>query len=257
MARGLREFERALSLLTIIPIDVEWPEEGCPDAPGWFPLVGLVVGLVQCALAALAAWAGLTGEIPLLVAVLVVIASWVFTRGMHWDGLADVADAWWGGESTERRLEIMKDPRVGAFGAAALAFGAVWAVVAIAVLVEHGEFMPLVVVPAVARMAASFAAWFGTPARSSGLGRAFMGRVSIGSFMWASVAELIGWSLGYLAWGWWGLAFVISGEALALVVPHLIAGRMGGVTGDVMGAAVVVTELLHYTLAAALVVTVL
>lgn len=257
MARGLREFERAVSLLTIIPVDAEWPEAGCPDTPGWFPLVGLIVGLAQWVLALLWMWSGLAGSLGLLAALSLVVASWVFTRGMHWDGLADVTDAWWGGATPERRLEIMKDTNVGAFGTAAVSFAAIWAVVASAPLLERGELMPFLVVPAVARMAASFAAWFGTPARASGLGHAVMGRTSLSSFMWASLAEIICWFLGYLAWGWWGLGFVIAGEFVALVVPHLIAGRMGGVTGDVMGASVLLTELALYALAAVLVVTVL
>lgn len=108
----------ALSLLTRLPVPVDHARAGSRGAASaWaFPVVGLVVGGGAGLIAMLAGWLGLPAGMAAASA-LAFLA--IVTGGMHEDGLADFADSM-GGSSIERRLEIMKDSRIGAYGVIAL-----------------------------------------------------------------------------------------------------------------------------------------
>ena len=108
----------AFSLLTRLPVPVDHARAGARGAAAaWaFPVVGLIVGGAAGAMAAFAEWLGLPAGMAAASA-LAFLA--VITGGMHEDGLADFADAM-GGMTVERRLEIMKDSRIGAYGVIAL-----------------------------------------------------------------------------------------------------------------------------------------
>ncbi len=260
--RVLRDIWSAFTLLTVLPLG-----SSSKSAPGistvsWFPLVGFGLGgLVAGVLAALnvasstwsdGAWLS-RAALPL--AVLVVTALALLTRMIHWDGLADVSDAWWGGETRERRLEIMGDSSVGAFGATTVVLAAVAQIAALAALLPSPVASSAVVaVPVFGRLSIVFAAWLGTPARPGGLGALVMGRprftaIATATFIAALTLGFVSMDQGLLGLVWSGFALLV-----AAAVPHLIALRMGGVTGDVMGASLVVTETV-VLLALALVVT--
>jgi adenosylcobinamide-GDP ribazoletransferase len=218
---------------------------------GWFPLVGLAIGSVGWVALHVLQDAGWYGEASFLIAaVIVAFSAWV-TRMLHYDGLGDVADAWWGGATEERRLEIMSDSALGAFGVTAIALAVVLQVTAIGAIICCFHQSPVLIIPALARFAPSFAAWLGTPARSGGLGRFVMGPPAAAEVAAATVVGVFCLAAATVGFGVWGAVFVIAAIALALVVPHLIARRVGGVTGDVMGASVVVVETLLYVIAAA------
>jgi adenosylcobinamide-GDP ribazoletransferase len=242
----IRDAGLAISLLTVIPTPAAWSDDGHTQAAGWFPLVGGIVGAVGYAVVKLAEALGILHRAPFVVAALVIIAWALLTRLLHWDGLADVADGYWGSHDVARRLEIMSDSRTGAFGATAVALVAVLEVAALGTLVLVHE-TPVLVVPILARFAATAAAWFGKPARPGGLGRSVIGKPS-GNALLASGGVL---ALAFV--GLWtglgpaGIAFGAFGLVLALGVPHLLALRFGGVTGDVMGASVLITEAILFT----------
>ncbi len=99
-----------------VPKSLRWSEALMQKAAGWYPLVGALVG----ALGAGVAWLSLQIFPPLIAAVLSTIATMLITGAFHEDGLADVCDAFWGGYTRDRVLEIMKDSRVGTFGSAGL-----------------------------------------------------------------------------------------------------------------------------------------
>ena len=112
---GLVTAVRTLSILRVPGRDATSPARSL----GWFPVVGLLLGgalvLMARGLAALPLNVPATG-----VAVVLLTGGALLTRGLHLDGLADWADAWWGGYSRERILEIMKDTHIGTFGVVAL-----------------------------------------------------------------------------------------------------------------------------------------
>lgn len=248
--RPLRDAALAVSLLTLVPAGVRSGPGERSSASGWFPAVGLALGGLVWALVALVAPAAAVESHPHLVAVLVVTAHAVMTRLLHWDGLADVADAWWGGHTVERRLQIMRDSATGAFGVSAIVILALLQVTAIADLFAAGGLLPLLFAPFFGRIAATFAAWFGRPARDGGLGRSVIGRPSVVALLPALVATGCTGLLMYAAMGLPGVVVSGVGLALALVVPHLISLRMGGVTGDVMGASVMMVETSVYVICA-------
>ncbi len=247
----IRDAGLAVSLLTVVPTPARMPESGGTQAAAWFAWVGAALGGVAYAIVKAAELWPDTRRSPLFVAALVVVVWALLTRLMHWDGLADVADAYWGSHERSRRLEILSDPHVGAFGAAALSLTAVFEVVAIATVLSAPHQSPVLVVPVFARFSATAAAWLGTPAREGGLGRSVMGRPTVLSALVAATALLgatwLLWTGLHVA----GIAYAAIGLLLALGVPHVLALRFGGVTGDVMGASVLITETLLFALIAA------
>lgn len=248
--RAFRDFGHALALLTVLPSGTEWTGESDGAVAGWFPAVGLLVGGLVFAGVQLVRLAGWDGRASLVVAVLIVAAYALLTRLLHWDGFADVADGWWGGATPAERLAIMRDSRIGAFGAVAVALAAALQVSAVQSIILADADLALILVPAVARLSASSAAWFGAPARTDGLGATVTHRPSPMSLVPAAFVELALLAGGYVAFGWHGVAFVLGGEAVALAIPHPIARRFGGVTGDTMGAGVLLSECLLFAAAA-------
>ena len=106
----------ALSFLTLLPVGIASPANAeISRSRGWYPVVGLLYGLL---LAGMAALCGLLSVGPLLVAALLVATLAAGNRFLHLDGLMDVCDGLWGGRTVARRLEIMRDSRVGAFAVA-------------------------------------------------------------------------------------------------------------------------------------------
>jgi len=244
--KPIRDAGLAVSLLTAIRTPARWPEEGATQVAGWFPAVGVLVGACGYGIVKVVQLLPLTAAATGVLSVLVVIAWALLTRLLHWDGLADVADGYWGSHDEARRLEIMSDSHTGAFGATAVALVAILEVLAIWAILVAPHQLPLLVVPVLARFSATAAAWFGKPARPGGLGRSVMG---VPSWFSGAVAALVlavallGMVVGF---GLTGAVLGVLGLAMALAIPHVLSLRFGGVTGDVMGASVLLTEALLF-----------
>jgi len=233
-------------MLTALPLGARWPEQQRPDVAGYFPLAGVLVGGAGVAVPALAHVLDLPsspgGPVQSVLLAAVVLAVWGFlTRLLHWDALADVADAYWGSEDPQVRRDIMSDSRTGAFGATSVALIALLEVSALGVLIGAGAFTPILVAVALSRYAAVFGAWFGEPAKATGLGASVAGPPRPPSGM---AAGLVLAFIGVLAFSSGMAALAVAGVCilLALGIPHLIAARFGGITGDVLGAGVLLTE---------------
>lgn len=245
-ARPLRDAGLAIGLLTVLPVGRRWPEAGQPDIAGYFPLVGLVVG----AMGGLSAWAlnllpaarveAGTG-VSLLIAALVLVVQAAATRLLHWDALADLADGLWGAPDRATRLAIMRDSHIGAFGVAAMILVALVQITAFAILVSEQAFLSVVLAAALGRYAATFGAWFGSAARDTGLGAAVARRPAMPSAIFAGIFGLILCAASWTA-GMSVFIVTVCGIGVALVVPHVLASEVGGVTGDVLGAAIMITE---------------
>lgn len=228
----------AVEFLTRIPVGASAnARPGLDRAGAWFPLVGALVGAVG-----LAVWwvaDALAG--PLVAAVAAVLATVIVTGALHEDGLADTADGLWGGSTRERRLEIMRDSRLGTYGALALAgdlllrvallatAGSAFTDVARVLLAAHvvGRAAPLVL-----------AAWLPV-ARVDGQGRR-LGRLRAGDAVVAAVTVLV---VAVLATGWWAPVVLAAAAVPVLGLRRAARRRIGGVTGDVLGAGVALTNL--------------
>lgn len=219
----------AVSFLTRVPVgrDVQAPDVA--RGALFFPFVGAAVG------AATAGVALLTHLVlsPFLSAALAVAVATVITGGLHLDGLADTADAL-GAHTRERALEIMRDSRIGTFGAAALALDLILKVGAIAQLLPAGGTLAALVAAGALSRASSVVLVRWLPyARADGTGRV-LNRPSR-----AAVAVAVILSLPF--------APVIAALGFAY------RRWLGGVTGDTLGAAIELTETLALVVAAALV----
>ena len=245
-SKPLRDAGLALSLLTGIRTPARWPEDGATQAAAWFPLVGALVGAVGYGIVKVAELLPLSPSALVVLSALVVIAWALLSRLLHWDGLADVADGYWGSPDPARRLEIMSDSHTGAFGAAAVALIAILEVAALAAILATPHELPLLVVPVFARFSATAAAWLGKPARAGGLGRSVMGTATPPSVAIVFITLAAAFAVFWVGFGVTGIALGTAGAVLALGVPHVLALRFGGVTGDVMGASVLLTEALLF-----------
>ena len=170
------------------------------------------------------------------------------TGGFHLDGVADLFDAAGGGRGDRARmLAIMRDSRIGAHGAVALVLILLVKTAALADLVSRRDLLPLLACPALGRWAVTPLLAFFPYARAEGVGRAFSGRVGRGQVAVASgivilVVGVLGLRMALPAVG-----ALASAVALGLWLRRLL----GGLTGDVYGAAVEIAETTALVIAAA------
>lgn len=249
-SRPLHDAALAVTLLTAVPLPVRFDDQERTDAASYFPLVGLMVGAVVYVPFAVAEAAGWRGGHAALGATLVLTVWALFTRLLHWDGLADVADAWYAPEQDDRQ-RILGDSSVGAFGATAIVLVALTEFAALSTLLQQHEVF-LLVVPVFARLAATFGAWLGKPARPGGLGASVTGFPSAVGGLVAAAVTLGTMLLTAAAYRVEGVLLVAVAIVSALLIPHVVARRFGGVTGDVLGASILLTETVLFVTAAVL-----
>lgn len=211
----------------------------------WFPVVGAVLGLLIGLV-----WVGL-GEIasPLTAATVAIGFGVVITGAFHEDGLADTADSL-GGYTAQRRLEIMKDSRVGTFGVLALVFSVLLRVIALAGLQPVEGLVALVMAHAVGRSIATLVMVFAAPATATGLGTTYTAHLPRGAVL-AIGAVIAGCSVVGGPAGVVGYLLALAGAALLV---GLARRAYGGTTGDVLGAVEQVGEMAVLSAAARLVV---
>lgn len=141
MSRSFEDIAAAFQFLTRLPLTrLTYQPDALSRAAKFFPVVGLVVGAAVVGIYRL-----LSPHLPIaIVALLIVFFSVLVTGGLHEDGLADAADAFGGGWSRQQTLEIMKDSRVGSFGALAIVFSVAGRILLLANLAP-GVFVPYVI----------------------------------------------------------------------------------------------------------------
>lgn len=243
MKRMLRDITLAFALLTIAPVGVKAPDPGeRSHAADHFPLVGAGFGAVGAGIALLIELTE-TWELAGLAALSLVVIWALLSRGLHWDGLADVADAWT--VAPARRFEVMKDSHIGAFGVLAIVACVGLQSLALWLLLDEGGMASVVVlgvVPVFGRFAATFGAWLGQPLQGSGLGASVAGRPGWGA-VWAVAVVSLCCAAAFVVGAPAGIAACVVGVLAAPVVPHLVSMRFGGINGDVLGASVILTEL--------------
>jgi len=239
-ARARRDLAASLRFFTILPLPAPAEPAGPPFAVfAWAaPLAGALIGL----LAALALAVALRLGLPATLAAVAAVATLVLVCGcLHEDGLADFADGLFAGRSRDERLAIMRDSRIGAFGATALTLALVARVAAIAALAGGGAgraAAALILAAAASRLGALVPLTALAPARSDGLG-ASAGRLPPTVFFAAAAATAaVALVVGV---GWLGILRALFAAALGVAAAGGIAAlagrRLGGQTGDVAGAA--------------------
>jgi len=229
----------AVTLLTAIPLPgarggAAPSRRAAGAAMAWAPAVGLLLGGAAAAVLQLAARWGHTG--PLLAAVLAVATLAAGSRALHLDGLADTADGLGSRRPASAALAIMKRSDIGPFGVVTLVLTLGIQVAALAQAQALGRGVPAVVAAAVAgRLALPWACRRGVPAaRGTGLGALVAGTVSPAVPVVLTAAALAAaYPLGIMV-----AAGVAAGVAVSLALTALAVRRLGGITGDVLGALV-------------------
>lgn len=220
--------------MTTLPFKLpdDWVAGDSGRAALWYPLVGSVIGALTWL-----AWTGASFVFSPLMAGVVTLAVWVLlTGGLHLDGLADCCDGLFASVMPDRRLEIMKDPHVGAFGVIGLILILFLKAAALASLAPISSFGIL--------LAASLARWCILPAgllplaRPSGMGSDFAAGLQRSFIILAVLIPLV---LAILL-GLRGVLASIAGLGAAASVLWLAKSRIGGVTGDVFGMIVEIVE---------------
>ena len=232
--KGLRA---AVGFLTILPVHSagSGPEDAYQPgdlgrAAAWYPLVGLVIGALLGGAALL-----LRALLPAPVTAVLVTALWaLLTGGLHLDGLADCGDGLLSAVPRERRLEIMRDPRLGTFGGMSLALHLLLkSALVSALLADHSPntlLAALLAAPALARWLILIVARQ-PMARPGGLGAEFALGLSRRIYVYAALVPLalLGLGAGRV------LLAALLAHLVMLAIVRLARARLGGVTGDVLG----------------------
>ncbi|QYF94589.1 adenosylcobinamide-GDP ribazoletransferase [Massilia sp. PAMC28688] len=248
----LRLFFIALQFFTRIPIPrwVGFEQAWLHHASRYFPLVGLVVGAVAATvyLAASQLW-------PAPVAVLLSSAASIYLTGaFHEDGFADMCDGFGGGLTRERVLEIMKDSRIGTYGAVGAGLLIALKCTLLAHLPVAAAVAALLVAHPLSRLAAASLIWRLQYARDDGKAKPLAQEMSSAEFSIALACAMLpliaAGTLGYLAWATLA-ACVAAAAVVAAWLGIKCVRRIGGYTGDCLGAVQQVSEVAIYLCIAA------
>ena len=205
----------------------------------WFPLVGAVVGGVGAL-----TLVGAERLWPRIVAaVLSILATALMTGALHEDALADAADGLGGGGNRERALEIMRDSRIGSYGAVALILILSTRIGCIAAMAPIEGARALIGAHVLAR-------WSSLPliralpyARPQGAGKPFVGTVTVRRLV---AGTLLAALLMALSLGWRALPAGLAAVVITAIAARYFHNRLGGITGDCLGATNQIVELLTY-----------
>jgi adenosylcobinamide-GDP ribazoletransferase len=228
----------ALQFLSSLPIRL--PGMPKPDELGrsllFYPLVGLLFGLLLMGVNTLLAGA------PLMLHAALLLTVWVLlSGGLHLDGLADSADAWLGGfGDRERTLLIMKDPRSGPIAVVTLVLVLLLKFCAVLALIDNHHNIGLLLAPVIGR-SAMLGLFLGTPyVRAGGLGQALADHLPRTLGKQVLLISAVGC---VLVAGFSGVVALLTSAVCFFWLRHLMIRRLGGSTGDTAGALLELLEM--------------
>ncbi len=226
----------AIQFLTIIPAPaIMISKEDYHRVMGWFPVAGLLVGTIS----AMVYWVSIQ-VLPLKISVILVLMTQFFiTGGLHHDGLADTFDGCMSGRDLQRKLDIMKDSRLGTHGAVILFFILLLKFTTLLLTPDTTRTLIIILTPVIGRFALVFGAWKSSYARDEGLGNLFIGVINTKDIVTALVLSLICM-----------LIYPSAYISLVIVIPGIILTKkvmsktLNGMTGDTLGALNEISETL-------------
>jgi adenosylcobinamide-GDP ribazoletransferase len=229
----LAEVQLAVMLLTRLPAGTMAVAPSIGASTWAFPIVGAIVGSISAAILAAALAVGVA---PAMAAGLALVAGVLATGGLHEDGLADVADGFGGGRDRSRKLEIMRDSRIGSYGGLALilSLGLRWQGLSfLAVQSPKMAAFALIALAISSRAALPFALLWMPAAREDGMGKSASGTTYLRAFVAMTLTALmVGFLIGPIA----GLTVLLVQAAVQLVFARMAMRQIGGQSGDVLGA---------------------
>jgi adenosylcobinamide-GDP ribazoletransferase len=225
----VRSFVAAVAFLTRFPVGrmIVSDSTDVARSAGWFPLIGIFLGAIYYLAAAT-----LKTHLPLaVVSILLVILDGILTGALHFDGLADAADGFGGGQNSEEILRIMRDHAIGSYGAFALASAIVLKVTVYAALLDRSNWVvALILTPAMGRWAILLLTAtlpYGRQSRSVTEG---MGKRAL---VWGTVLMLLTLTASKSLRAWVALVVIVT---VTGVFGLYCRRRISGITGDTLGA---------------------
>jgi adenosylcobinamide-GDP ribazoletransferase len=219
----------AFQFLTLLPISRGFTSEQIGRSTAYFPVVGIVIGLIL---------AGINYVLSLIlpstvVNILLITALAVFSGALHLDGLADTLDGIAGHRTAEERLKIMRDSRIGGFGAIGMALFLLIEYVLLNSIPDNMKLYVLILAPTVSRWAMVNAIFVYPYARASGLGTSFKESVNWQQFVAATLVTLI---VAGVLFRIAGIAIMAFAWIIITLVANYLKRQLGGLTGDTYGA---------------------
>ncbi|SFU69034.1 cobalamin-5'-phosphate synthase [Aliiroseovarius crassostreae] len=243
----------ALGLLSRLPVPVNGTlalERGAQSAWAW-PLAGLLIAAIPSIAALALIWIGLPAP---LAAVSFLTVQILITGALHEDGLADCADGFWGGYDRVRRLEIMKDSRIGAYGVIAIGLSLAARLLALTTVlpadlaVPYSTVIPLMAIGMISRLPMVILMHLLPNARGDGLAQS-VGRPPLSIVCIATSLTL---ALGFALLGMQLLPILIWTSAAMGLLALLARQKIAGQTGDVLGASQQISEIIGLFVVASL-----
>lgn len=245
----MHPFFIAVQFLTRLPVHCkgESTHQQVAQSVLYYPLVGLIIGAVLWVVAIL-----LNSIAPSLGAAVVLVVWVLITGGLHLDGLADSADAWAGGYGDRQKsLDIMKDPAAGPLAVVVLVLLLLVKFSAISYLLEHNHLWALLIAPIIGRLSI-IALFVTTP---------YVRQQGLGATMAEQLERVHAYSVIVLTCGLVIVVFpvfiaiMLIGSALVVLylLRYLMLKRLGGMTGDTIGASLEIVEALSVLLLAGLI----
>lgn len=233
----MKAFFIGLQFLTRLKLvkQTEWTVEGFGRSVLYFPLVGMVIG----AFMALIWWLLHDRMSPQLLGLILVAFEFLFTGGLHADGFMDTCDGLFSGRDRERKLEIMKDSRVGSNGVVGFVFLTLLKWQLIANLTGVYTLILLFIIPTLSRYSLSMSVRLFKYARPEGMGKAF----AMSSPSYTMLVSTFWAVLPLIPFTWLYALFFGLTIALNLIYNSYISKHLGGLTGDTYGFVVELTEL--------------
>lgn len=234
-----QDIPAAVGLLTRIPVRVDAARATARGSQAaWaYPIVGVAIALVLVVFGFLMMWVSIA---PQIIAGLMLATSVILTGAMHEDGLADSADGLWGGWTKSKRLEIMKDSRNGAYGVLALVLSMIIRWSALTAILQTDHWAAALIATAMLSRAAMVAVMTGLPnARAGGLSQSVGRPKPVTAWLAIGVAALGAvLVLGLTA----GTLLIVMGITASLWA-GIVNYKIGGQTGDILGATQQLTEI--------------
>ncbi|PIU41632.1 MAG: adenosylcobinamide-GDP ribazoletransferase [Candidatus Omnitrophica bacterium CG07_land_8_20_14_0_80_42_15] len=234
----MNSFLLAIQFLTVAPLKIkEYSERTMAGATIYFPLVGLLLGLMLFGINALL---GFFNFYPFAANVILVIALIVMTGGIHLDGLSDTADAFLSGKPKEEMLAIMRDPHIGAMGVLSIISIILLKIGLLSSVEPSSKAAALFLMGAVSRWSAVFSIFLFPYARQDGKAGTFIRGMNLKIFLISLATVII---FAFAIWRLKGLIVLLIVAGFTYLIGKFAGRKIEGITGDTLGATIELAEL--------------
>ncbi len=229
--------------MTRIPItmNIEYSEEKLGKGIKYFPIIGYIIGIIIFLFGVVL---NKYIENKYIVALLLILVELKLVGLIHVDGLADSFDGLFSYRDKDKILEIMKDSRVGTNGVVVLIFYYLVKLILIAEIISRRDVRCLIVYPIIARMSTSVNAGFGVYARDNGMSTGIIGMNKVKDGIFSIILTIFLVIIVYSNNIFKGLEMLIAGILFIFYFRHIVYKKIGGITGDTMGASLEITGLI-------------